>query len=145
MDVPYHVGLTGILALILYPIFEWKIIFLFVGGVLIDADHFLYYIIKNKDLNPINCYKYYMIDSAKHKYHNVNGSLFVFHTIEFAIGLVIAAFFSEIALLILIGYIGHWILDGIWLAKVAKRVVLDHSIIHWLWVNIGKHQSKTVK
>ena len=141
MDVHYHVGFTSLLAVILYPHFGWMVVLLFVGGVLVDVDHLLWYALRYGDWNPLWCHRTYMVEGAKNNYHDFDGSLNIFYTIEFVILLSIAAMYSPSAFVVLCGYAGHVFLDAIWLLFFVKRSVINYSIVYWLWLN----KIKTVK
>jgi hypothetical protein len=135
MDIPHHLGLSTILAALFYPSFGWDVLLIFVGGVMIDIDHYAWYVYRYKDLNPVRCYRKFSFDAAKNKYREFDGIPLVFHCIECAVALVTVSIFSTSALLILIGYAGHMLLDLMWLTREAKRLIIDYSVLHWLWVN----------
>ena len=40
MKTSVHLMVSAILAAVLYPVFQWKVIIIFVGGILIDIDHY---------------------------------------------------------------------------------------------------------
>lgn len=138
MDIQYHVGFTALLAGLFFPIFGWKVIFLFVGGVLVDIDHYLWYVYKYRDWNPLRCHSTYMKHGAKNNYRDFDGSLQLFHTFEFIVLFAYASFLWQPVFIAFIGYLGHWLLDLIWLRFVVKRWVIEFSLLRWLWTSKNK-------
>ena len=131
METWVHSLASLILAAILYPFFGWEIISVFVGGVMIDIDHYIWYVYKLRKYNPLKCYTYFIKDLEKNDWKDVQGNVLVFHTVEFFAICIILSFFNAIAFLFTVGLIGHYLLDLIWHLRVSKRVILDHSLIHW--------------
>jgi len=78
-----HLLVSLLLAAILYPTLGWKVLFILAGGVLIDIDHYLWYVHKHKKFGLIGCYNNFTIEAEKSDWKNVNGILLIFHTIEF--------------------------------------------------------------
>ena len=127
-----HAVASLILAAILYPIFGWKVLFVFAGGVFIDIDHYLWHIYKYRDFNIPNCYRFHMKNISKNDFRNVEGILLAFHTIEFLLIAVVLSFYIEIVLISTIGLLLHYLLDLVWLYFVRGQFVSNHSIIHWI-------------
>ena len=127
--------LSLIIALLLYPKFDWTVLFIFIGGVLIDIDHYLWYIYKFRKLNFFECYKFYLARFDKEKIKDVIGILLIFHTIEFLLAMMILSFYFESILFVTIGLVSHHILDLIFLYTVPKCIVANHSLILWIIKN----------
>jgi hypothetical protein len=127
-----HILISSILALILYPFFSWNVLFIFIGGVMIDIDHYFWYTLKHKKFSLSNCYKFYMDRSEISRIHENDGILLILHTIEFLIVTVILSLYYEFALLFLVGLVSHYILDLIFLYSIPKSLIADHSLVHWL-------------
>ena len=130
-----HIIFSMVVAAILYQIFGWKAGFILVSGVLIDADHYLWFVVKRKNFNLFECYRFIAIESDKIKYKNFAGEVMVFHTIEFLLLMVLLSFFNEIALIFTIGLAGHYLLDIIWYIFGMKGFILNHSLLWWLYRN----------
>ena len=130
-----HLLVSSILAAILYPIFQWKVLLIFVGGVLIDADHYLWYIYKYKKFNLVDSYKFYLKNMEINDFSNVTGILLIFHTIEFLLIMVLSSFYIKFAFIFTIGLLSHYLLDLIFLYSVPKRFIVDHSMTHWIVKN----------
>lgn len=135
-----HILFSLILAVVLYPIFNWRVLFVLAGGFLIDIDHYLWHIYKYKKFNLINSYKFYMKNIEVNDFTNVTGILLIFHTIEFFLIIIFLSFYNQFVLLFLIGLLGHYLLDLIWCIRVPKRVIVNHSIIWWITKNKLKIQ-----
>ena len=130
-----HSALSIVLCILFYPTYKWEILFIFAGGVLIDADHYLWYIARFKKWNLIKCYDFFIADVRKNRWKPISGSVLVFHTIEFLIIMILLSFYNSFALMFTIGLLGHYLLDFIWHISVPKMVIMNHSIIYWFYKN----------
>ena len=130
-----HTVLSLILAALLYKFFNWRVLFILIGGVLVDADHYFWYVFKFNKFSLPDCYDYFTRVTVKTQWKDIIGSFLIFHTVEFLILSIILSFYSSYALLFTIGLIGHYLLDSIWHLNVPKRAVLNFSIIHWIIKN----------
>ena len=124
-----HALVSSILAVIFYPIYSWKVLFILAGGILIDIDHYFWYVYKFKDLSLFRCYKYYIRGMNKEKIMEYVGILLVFHTMEFLLVMLLLSFYNEFALIFTIGLLSHYLLDLIWQYNVAKCHIPSTSII----------------
>ena len=109
-----HFLLSLIIAVLVYPIFGWAVLMIFIGGVLIDVDHYLYYALKKKDLSLRRAYRYFVRlreRSIKGKTLNIKYPILIFHGIEFCIILLVLSIFSSFFWRVLIGIIIHLALD----------------------------------
>lgn len=131
-----HFLVSAILAVILYPVFGWKALFVIAGGVLIDIDHYLWYICKYKNFNLFKAYKFFIKNVETNEYTNVIGILLVFHTIEFLLIMAFLSFYFKSVFAFTIGLFSHYILDLIFLYFIAKRVIVNHSIVNWIFKNL---------
>lgn len=130
-----HFLVSVILAIVFYPLFNWRVLFVFSGGFLVDIDHYLWYILKYKKFNVIECYRFFAIEAEENKYKDVIGSLLIFHTIEFLLLMLMLSFYIDLALIFTIGLLAHYLLDLIFLYFVPKRFIANHSLIWWLIKN----------
>jgi uncharacterized membrane protein len=109
---------------ILYPFYKESVLYLLIGGFLIDIDHSIWYFIKFKSLNPKKTLEYY----NKLDFKDI---LNIFHTVEFIFIFSIFCLFFELYLLYA-GYIIHIILDII---GMYRRNIFDRrtwSLITWI-------------
>lgn len=140
MKIWVHLLTSSILALAFYPVFNWKVLFILVGGVLIDFDHYLWYIYKFRKYSLRASYKFYSIEAAKTDFEIVKGILLLFHTIEFLLIAIIFSFYFDFALVFTIGLSFHLILDIIHRYSIAETFITNPSIISWILKNkIQKH------
>lgn len=135
METWKHALFSLILAAALYPAFRWKVLFVLIGGVLIDIDHYFWCIYKYKKFNLIACYRFYVNTNASRDFTQHLGLLHIFHTIEFLLLMSLLSLYYDFALLFVIGLIGHYALDLAWYMTVPKRVIANHSLISWVLKN----------
>ena len=117
----YHITLGIIISILLYPVYGANVLIIFISNLLIDADHYLWYIFRMKSLNLFKAFKFYKNRTLRLKYRNI---LHVFHTIEFLILIIVLSFYFEIFFLILIGIVIHLILDIIDLLMIRQCIDL---------------------
>ena len=132
MKISIHVTVSCVLAAILYPFYGWKVLLVFAGGVLIDADHYWYYAAKYRKLNLVDCYNFFSSEADNTNHVHVKGIVLALHTVEFLAIMLALSFYSEYALMFTVGLVGHYILDAIWFISVLGKFVLNHSIIWWI-------------
>lgn len=127
-----HLSISLILAAVLYPIFNWKALFIIAGGVLIDIDHYFFYIGRFRNFSIKNCYKYCESGIGKNNYKDTIGALLIFHTIEFLLISIIFSIYSQSALMFTIGLLSHYIADAIHRYSFAKSLITNPSLISWI-------------
>lgn len=129
-----------ILSIVLWPFFGAFSLLCFIGGFLVDVDHNLWYMYKHKTWNGFKAYPHY-IKAAKNK-DRVGKCFMIFHTIEFALILIILSFFYNPIGLVLLGLIMHWILDCIY--KLKNNMFNDRvfSLIYELSMNSSPKNKK---
>lgn len=114
MNVPQHVLITIIFVVIIWPFTGAWALLAFIGGVLIDFDHLLYYIIKEKDFNLKNSYNYFRRighEGDDEKYKELR---LMFHSFDaFLIMFILALFVRELIPLFL-GMTLHLCLDVVY-------------------------------
>lgn len=130
-----HFLFSIILAIVLYPFFHWAALIVFAGGVFIDADHYLWYCYKYRKYNFLECYRHFSSHAEKRDFREDYGILLICHTIEFLAVAIVLSFYYEYAMMFAFGLALHYVLDLIFLLSVPKRLVTDHSIIHWIMKN----------
>jgi hypothetical protein len=118
----YHIFLGFIFSLVSLLIFPNIGIIgagiIFLSSFLIDADHYIYYALKEKDINPIKSVKYFFAKRRKLTKMNIeqrkkiySGFCFL-HGIESIIILLIAGIFiSKYFFFIFFGFVFHIFLD----------------------------------
>jgi len=113
MILTIHLLVSFILAIILYRSYSYLVLFIFLGGFLIDIDHPLYYLIRFKSFNLKKAYSYFMEIGKRNDLRSYESVIRIFHNIETFFVLLIFSFFSKEVLMILIGFILHISLDMI--------------------------------
>ena len=131
-----HAIISLILAGWLYQAYNWKVIFLLAAGILIDIDHYFWYVYRYRDFSLIKSYKFYMKNIERNDFSNVMGLLLIFHTLEFFLIMILLSFFSAAAFMFAAGLTAHYILDFIYTYHKAKGAVANHSVIYWVYKNL---------
>lgn len=124
MNVSTHVLASIILSVLSYPFFGWWAVLVFVGGVFVDVDHYIVYVISSKDWSLKRAVAYY----KKKKYRPVMPVIHHLHTIEFFLIIIILSFFFKFILAFRLGYILHMLLD----------------FIHCIYYKEWKHRSNSL-
>ena len=133
----YHIIFSVIISIFLYFL-NLDLLFVllfFFSSILIDVDHYFLYIIKKKSFNPIKAYKYFKnkLNGKNKKYQKPRIQLFIFHTIEFFILLLILSFFFNFLWPILFGCLFHESVDLIYaLFKKHRKYKKANSIILYI-------------
>ena len=111
MNTPTHAAVNLIASVPLRHLFgwDWTLIYIFIlAGVFIDIDHILFFIFKEKKLNPRD-----WILIGKKMRSKMRPGLYVSHSPEFNTLLLVVSFFNEIAFVIFISNLIHISLDTI--------------------------------
>ena len=116
--VIFGIALAAILFVTIPEISLIQLGIIVASSVLIDIDHYFYYVYKKKRLNPIKAYRWYVGNRKKccsipkeHK-GKIHFGTFFLHGIEILIILLLLGFFvSNVFYFILIGFIFHLLLD----------------------------------
>jgi len=116
-----HIIMGLVVSLLLYPIYGIKVLIIFISNLLIDSDHYLWYIFRMKSLNLFKAFKFFKNKKLRLKYKKI---LHIFHTIEFLIVIIILSFYYEFFFLVLIGVVIHLILDVIDLLIIREYMDL---------------------
>ncbi len=106
-----HLIASLIMAAVFYPFFGISSLLVIAGGFLIDADHYLFYAIKFRDLSIKKAYDYHTDIKPISKSQKQKLNPYVFHTAEFMLLLLFLSFKSTLFLIFLAGVVLHVILD----------------------------------
>ena len=128
MHVKDHIIAAIIFSAALFPIFKWFTLIILLSAVLIDGDHYLWYIIFRKKWSFKKAY-YYRRDGT---FHDL---LDIAHTIEFWILIAILAIFFNFFFLVLVGITFHFILDFFYVRFIdpTKSDFRTFSVITWAY------------
>jgi hypothetical protein len=122
-----HFIASSVLAGILFPLYGWLSLLVFISGFFIDADHYLYTLFTKNMWSLRDSYKFYRFD-----YKRGSFDLHIFHTLEFALCFMLAAVFSQIVLILFVGYTVHMIMDVIHLLKNKTYNDRAYSLVQWM-------------
>jgi len=127
-----HLIFTGIFASGLFFLFPQMgfigFLIITVSGVLIDVDHYLYYVYKRKNLSLTDSYRWYLKNEKKflslprEKRGEFYEGFFFLHGIEILVLLIIFMFFSKYFLFVFTGFIFHLFLDIFYQRKRKDRI-----------------------
>ena len=146
----YHIILGAIFSIIIYFIFPISIFqatIIFLASFLIDIDHYLVYVYKKKDINPLNSVKYFFkirskyLKLSKKQREQYKKPHFIFHGIETILLLYLLSLVNGIFLFILIGVIFHLILDYLEIIYYDFDFYDKASQIYLYYKNKGKRKS----
>jgi len=132
MLLSIHFITSVLLAIFLYPFYGLNSLFVLIGGFLIDIDHYLYTLLKFKNLSIIDSYKFYTGRRIKKRFGKV---MLLFHNLEFLSIMAILSFFSNTFYLITLGVMLHYLLDFIEQFFVLGKVTVTSSIVFRLFRN----------
>ena len=121
------------LALILFPIFKWLSLLVFVSGVLIDVDHYLWYILKFNSFSLKKAY-YHSLNHAERDPINED-VLHIFHVMEIWIPIFILGFFNKIFFILSIGLVVHLLMDFIECIRNNEYYARTFSLFTWVTRN----------
>ena len=143
----YHIIIGSVASITIHFLFNLTLLqtsLIFLSSILIDIDHYLLFIIKEKNLSLKKAYKWFHERRRKWLVLNKNEkkwykhSLFIFHGIEFFILLIILANHINLIWFVLIGITIHMVLDYIEIFKNRDPFYTKFSQIMVLIKNKNK-------
>ncbi len=109
-------------------------VIIFFSTFLFDVDHYLAYIIRKKDFSFKKSYRFFVESRYKAiEKPKKRPFLFISHTIEFLILMIILSFFNKTILYMTIGLLFHSILDFHQLAKENRLYEREYSMIKFFF------------
>ncbi|MBI2106435.1 hypothetical protein HYT57_00465 [Candidatus Woesearchaeota archaeon] len=130
MDISRHFIVNCILVILLLPSYGISSFLVFISGFLIDIDHYIWYALKFKDLNPKNSYIFH---KERRQLIEID-RLHIFHVIEFWLLILILGIIFYIPTLIF-GLVTHLIMDFSEMPLTSKNL-RSTSLILWLYKNV---------
>ena len=133
MNFKHHFIIGLICASIITYVFNLTFftgLIIFLSSWLIDIDHYFWYALEFKDLNPFNALRWRIKSAKKWKKlvrkerFKFKQGVFIFHSVGFWAALIALTFLDKIFLWILIGIGIHMIIDFVDLIK-RKRNILE--------------------
>lgn len=117
-----------------------EVIYFFLGGVLIDIDHYIDYVIRFKDFGLDGMFEYYC--DALHPTNRGSKPylwLGIFHTVEFFACMYLASLIVPGLWFVMLGMLFHLVLDIIFLYRLNVLQDRAISLIEYL-VRIGHYR-----
>ncbi|MFH1452222.1 MAG: hypothetical protein ABIF88_03560 [archaeon] len=118
-----HLIIGTIVSLVIWIVFPnliwWQAFIILISSIIIDVDHYLWYVLKKKDWSLKKSYQWHakkgeMLHKLSEKERNEYKHLImIFHGFEFWLILILLIFVNKIFLFVLIGIGIHMILDYI--------------------------------
>jgi type IV secretory pathway VirB3-like protein len=117
MTLVQHIGLTAVVSLIMLPFWNWiQIVWFSIGSVLIDIDHYIYFVLRRKRFGIREMFKYHdRLFAQKDKIPYAG--ICIFHTVDFFILIGILSLYYHVFFYLLIGLLFHFLVDFIHLYK----------------------------
>jgi len=131
MLVRWHILIGIILALIFLPWLQTYSLLFLVAFVIIDIDHYFFYMARKKSYNLLSCYRFFR-SLEKRKIQYKKYSLCIFHTAEFLFLLFLAALFNQIIAVIFLGAFLHTLADVLDVKIRKPSVVKTASLLCYL-------------
>ncbi len=108
-------ALLSLILLLFFPQIGWiGASVIFASSILIDVDHYMYYVFKKKDFSLPRAYRYFVnlrniyLRGSLNRYQH---PVMLFHGIEFCILLILLSYIHIFFFWILIGFLIHLALD----------------------------------
>lgn len=115
MNVKDHVIVSAIITLFIFPVYGWFSLLVFLGGVLIDIDHYLWWIFNRKSFSLKESYHFF-----KDEYKGKEDLTLIFHSIEFWLLSLVMVYFFPILFPYFIGLASHITMDMFFFFKFRK-------------------------
>jgi hypothetical protein len=125
-----HIILGAIFSVLIYFLFNltfFEAATIFLSSFLIDFDHYMWYVVRNKTLDIRRSYMFY-VNLKK----NCKPIAHLFHTIEFHLLILFIGFYYPLFFFVLIGMVFHSILDIIYLIHEKCLGCREFSLIRYL-------------
>jgi len=127
----WHILLGIIFSILLYILFKitlFQTLLVFLSSVLIDIDHYLFFVKRKKEFSLKKAFNWHKkLVGKQHK-----PIMHVFHTIEFVTLILILSFFWDIFVFVLIGILFHSIIDIIDMFYNKWYGLREFSLIRYL-------------
>jgi len=130
-------AITSFFIFIIFPQIGWlAFLIIFLSSVLIDFDHYLYYVVKKKDFSLMNAYAWFIKNRdiwmalSKKEKEKFQQGIIIFHGIECWILLILLTLISRWFLFVLIGVLVHMVFDFIELYKNNSPFYIKFSQVY---------------
>jgi hypothetical protein len=142
-----HIIFGAIFSLIfflLYPKISLEgALIVFLSALLVDFDHYLYYVFRKKDINPLAAYHWHkklhkkFLSLSREQLRKIYSGFFIFHGLEaLLIVLLLGILLSGFFLFIFVGFLFHMILD--WYTEIRLKDRTDKLFLLFDFLNFKK-------
>ena len=137
MEFKYHVLVGILIPAFLHFLLDVQLIVaitIALASILIDIDHYFWYVVEAKDANPLNAIKWYVKASPKikkmphKKRQEYTRGVFIFHNWICWGLLFLLGFLNPFFFYILIGFMIHIIPDLVVLRRMGESIIQKISI-----------------
>ncbi len=122
MKPKFHIVFGIVSSIIIYFLFPQitllHLLVIFASSVLIDGDHYFYYILKKRNLNLIQCFRWYRDNLKKtlslpmNERKKIYSGFYIFHGIEWIIIIFVLGFYiNPIFYFVSFGFLIHFLVD----------------------------------
>lgn len=117
-----HIFIGIIFLTILYFLFPqitlFNLLIFFASSIFIDGDHYLYYILREKNLSVVKCFQWYKRNVKRtfslpmNERKKIYSGFYLFHGIEWIIILFVLGFYvNSLFLFVCMGFLLHFLID----------------------------------
>ncbi len=146
MSPKYHIfiGFIMVLILFLFGLDLSSCLIIFLASVLIDIDHYLFYVYKKKDLNLRRAYNYFVRRMEKWRFlpakkrEKYKKPIIIFHGVEFFLLLIFFSYINPFFYLVFIGIAIHMCADYSHLLYIKEPLYSKLSQIYVYITNKNK-------
>ena len=136
-----HVSLSAPLAALV----GWKAglapaIVFSVGAILIDIDHYLFFVLRTRHFSPIEMFAWFHETDCRCNPTSYYG-LHIFHTVETFLLVYLASLFLPVLTWLIIGMTFHMLLDLIWLIRHPTLGIRVRAF-SWIEHAIRRHRGE---
>ena len=126
----------AVLLLFLYPQFSLLSIFtIFASSILVDIDHYLLFVSRKREFSLAKAFNYFLdlrkLSGIIKKEKKSKSPVYIFHTLEFFIFLILLSIFIPQLIFVLVGLSFHYITDIIEMTAQGAAHFREYSIILW--------------
>ncbi|MBU0471571.1 MAG: hypothetical protein KKF89_01265 [Nanoarchaeota archaeon] len=111
MDIWIHVLISAVLFVVLYPFFGVWSLLVFVGGVLVDADHVFWYLVNSSSFSVKKTYNYCKVIEKRKDISAYRDMTMIFHSFDTLLLSVVISFFFSQFWFVVIGLVVHLFAD----------------------------------
>jgi len=143
MDIWVHTIVSIIIELLLWPFFGVWAILVFVGGVLIDVDHVIWYFSKTGKFNLKKNYDHCQDIARRKDVKSYKSATMIFHTFDVLLLVVLLTLIYPNLAPLLIGLVAHLLMDHFYVSANWGKPHFIHlfkkSSLIFLYKSVKKH------